>query len=200
MAQIKAPGFDISQIVVLTGKTNAGESDPIPSEVFARDLYQALRDEIDKSTEQGGFGGNTYFGLDLKGKPARSTPFLQVLADQILEPHGIRTGLLADLNKPKVLDAIRGRHPVDTRAFVLRDTKGGNKRTLPIFEELAQIVGDLSVPAMVYGLKVEAWPQDKSGYGIKLSPTPEFTAVHSDIFNENGMVTDLVKQTKMVFL
>src|SRR3989344_44091 len=157
MTQTVGSEIDLSQFVFLPRRsTNVVESHSIPSGVFGRYLYESLRTKINASIEQGGFGGNDSFGLyEIDGSPAGSTPFLQILADQTLEPHGARTGLLAELNDAKVFDATRGKHYVDTRALILRGTKKGNRINLPIFEELAQRVDSLEVPAMVYGLKVE---------------------------------------------
>lgn len=172
---------EISQYVILPrGTDRVVESHSIPSGNFSKALYRAVRNRIDLPVEQGGFGGNDSFGLyDLKGEMGGSTPFLQILVDEFIMPQG-RTALLSDLHDERFLSAVKDKHYVDSRALVLRGTNNGYERSIPIFNELAERAGELSIPVMVSGLKVEAFPQDEKGYGLRVVSTGEFTVVKDD--------------------
>ncbi|MEK6894633.1 MAG: hypothetical protein AABX10_04170 [Nanoarchaeota archaeon] len=201
-------GKDLSEFVFLSkGATNIVESNPIPSGAFEQTLYDAVRKRINAPIDQGGFGGNESFGLiDSDEKLLRgSTPFLQFLVDETLEPYGARTALLQDLQDPRALEAVRGRHYVDARKIVLRGTNKGYEKNTPIFNVLKEHVGDLSTSVRVSGLRVVAWSEDETGYKLKLVPTGEFKVTRDDRldskWNEykftktdaDGMPVDLTK-------
>ena len=204
----KTREIDISQFVFLPScLTNLVESHSIPSGSFEQALYDAVRKRIDAPIEQGGFGGNQSFGLKYSDKRqfTGSTPFLQLLVDETLEPYHAGTALLSDLQNPRVLQAVKGQHYVDSQELVLRGTHKGYEKNIPIFRELAEHVGDLSVPVRISGLRVIAWPEDETGYKLKLFPTADFRVTKDDRLDakwnqykftktdSDGMPSDLTK-------
>jgi len=205
------PTKSLSEFVFLPSDlTGLVESHSIPSGTFEQALYDAVRKRIDAPIEQGGFGGNQSFGLKYSDKRqfTGSTPFLQLLVDETLEPYHAGTALLSDLQNPRVLQAVKGQHYVDSQELVLRGTHKGYEKNIPIFRELAEHVGDLSVPVRISGLRVIAWPEDETGYKLKLFPTADFRVTKDDRLDakwnqykftktdSDGMPSDLTKDGK----
>jgi len=204
----KTREIDISQFVFLPScLTNLVESHSIPSGSFEQALYDAVRKRIDAPIEEGGFGGNQSFGLEYSDERRfiGSTPFLQFLVDETLEPYHARTALLSDLQDIRVLQAVEDKYFVDCRELVLCGTNKGYGGNIPIFRELAEYVGDLSVPVRISGLRVIAWPEDETGYKLKLFPKEDFKVTQDDRLDakwdqykftktdSDGMPSDLTK-------
>ncbi|MDP4039937.1 MAG: hypothetical protein Q8P57_05160 [Candidatus Pacearchaeota archaeon] len=121
-----------------------------------------------------------------RGKFRGSTPFLSMLVDEMLAPSA-GVAQLIDLSDPRVFRQVKYSHYTDTPAFVLlgtgrgyRGAGRGYERSLPIFGELADRVGDLRTPVLVTGLKVDPWMEDEKGYGLRVVPTVAFQAQADD--------------------
>lgn len=129
------------------------------------------------------YGNNPNLKLALIGDEITGSTFFDVvLANQLLS--GVkgnpRTTLPADLNRPEVLEMVRGKHYVDSPALVIRsledDIEPRNNslaRTLAEYIDVARLAKE---PVLMHGFTLQNWPEDKEGYGLKVVPTDKFEA------------------------
>ena len=177
---------DLSLYIFLPGGTSKLVlSHSIPSVEFGQALYNAVTNRINTPINEGGYGGNDRFGVYRtdNGELTGSNLFMQILVDNMLAPFGARTALPVDLADDGVLRAVKDKFYVDSRALVLRGSGECYEINIPIFEGLAEHVGDLSTPVLVLGLTVLPWSEDEKGYGLKIVPADDFQSIQDDRLN-----------------
>ena len=130
--------------------------------------------------EDAEFSGSNIF------KPMLADEVLQTDEELIKYTEGkVRIALPRDF-KGNVLEQLgAGSFYSNPRAIVFqKDGKLYDERNKLIVDELQRHienkVGTLMFPALVYGLRVEHFPEDKKGYELRLVPTDEFTVIQDE--------------------
>jgi hypothetical protein len=128
------------------------------------------------------FADNPHLQLRYDGQQVTgSNIFDTILVDQLVKPFGVRVAMPVDLSNPDIMQAAKGNFYLDSRAVVLRTpTDSYNEGNNKLAKDLAHHVDLKKGPAMMSGFTIEPWAEDKNGYGLRLVPTDDFTAIQDD--------------------